>query len=292
MNLQIIINGLVAGCNYTLIALSFSLIFQTTRFFHFAHGIVFTSGACVIYICKVSLGLPIQLSICFGVLTSMLLGCVMDLAIYRPLRKKGNNELILLLASLGVYIVLQNLISMFLGDDAKNIRTVSIQEGFNVLGARITPIQTITISLSVVLVIALSVFLKKTKIGSSMRAVANDAELASVSGINSNAVILWAFVIGSALAGLAGILVGLDVDMTPTMGMNALMMGVVAVIVGGVNSIPGIVLGALLLATAQHLGAWYIGSQWQDAIAFVILILFLLFKPEGFFGKKVRSATV
>jgi branched-subunit amino acid ABC-type transport system permease component len=101
-----------------------------------------------------------------------------------------------------------------------------------------------------------------------------------------------AFAIGSSLAGLAGILVALDVDMTPTMGMNALMMGVVAVIIGGINSIPGIVLGALLLATAQHLGAWFIGSQWQDAIAFVILVLFLLFKPEGFFGKKVRSSTV
>ena len=125
-----------------------------------------------------------------------------------------------------------------------------------------------------------------------MRAVANDPELANVSGINSNAVILWAFAIGSGLAGVAGVLIALDVDMTPTMGMNALMMGVVVVIIGGVNNIPGIALGALLLATAQHLGAWFIGSQWQDAIAFIILVVFLLFKPEGFFGKKVRSATV
>ena len=87
-------------------------------------------------------------------------------------------------------------------------------------------------------------------------------------------------------AGLAGILVALDVDMTPTMGMNALMMGVVVVIIGGVRSIPGIAAGALLLATAQHLGAWYIGSQWQEAIAFVVLVLFLLIRPEGFMGRK------
>ncbi len=104
--------------------------------------------------------------------------------------------------------------------------------------------------------------------------------------------LFYSFAIGSALAGIAGILVSLDVDMTPTMGMNALMMGVVAMIVGGVGSIWGIVLGSLLLALAQNLGVWYISSQWQDAIAFAILLISLLFKPEGFFGKKLKKAEV
>ena len=124
-----------------------------------------------------------------------------------------------------------------------------------------------------------------------MRAVANNPELARISGIESDRVILSTFALGSALAGIAGILVALDVDMTPTMGMNALMMGVVAVIVGGVGSIPGVALAALLLGMAQHLGVWYISSQWQDAIAFVILLTFLLFRPEGFMGKRVKTAT-
>ena len=221
-----------------------------------------------------------------------MLGCLIELGVYRHLRKKKAGVLILLLASLGIYILLQNIISIVFGDETRSIRTSAVQEGLDFLGARITPIQIVTICVSIVSVIALSVFLKKSKIGKAMRAVANDPELANVSGINSNGVILWTFAIGSALAGLAGILVALDVDMTPTMGMSALMMGVVVVIIGGVNSIPGIALGALLLALAQQLGAWYIGSQWQDAIAFVILVLFLLFKPEGFFGKKVKSATV
>jgi branched-subunit amino acid ABC-type transport system permease component len=197
-----------------------------------------------------------------------------------------------MIASLGLYICMQNFLSMVFGDSTRTIRTGVVEEGINVLGARITPVQIVTICVSVVLVIALSIFLKRTKIGKSMRAVANDPELANVSGINSNRVILWAFAIGSGLAGLAGILVALDVDMTPTMGMHALLMGVVAMIIGGINSIPGIALGALLLAMAQHSGAWYIGSQWQDAIAFIILIVFLLFKPEGFLGKKVKAATV
>jgi branched-chain amino acid transport system permease protein len=127
------------------------------------------------------------------------------------------------------------------------------------------------------------------KTGKAMRAVASDSGLSKLSGIKSDRIILISFAIGSALAGIAGILVALDVDMTPTMGMNMLLMGVVAMIIGGAGSIWGIVLGSLLLATAQNLAVWYISSQWMDAVAFAILLLFLLFKPEGFAGKKSRK---
>lgn len=108
----------------------------------------------------------------------------------------------------------------------------------------------------------------------------------------SSFIILISFAIGSALAGIAGILVALDVDMTLTMGMNMLLMGVVAMMIGGVGSFWGIVLGSLLLATAQNLAVWYISSQWMDASAFIILLIFLLFRPQGFMGKKVRKANV
>jgi branched-chain amino acid transport system permease protein len=193
---------------------------------------------------------------------------------------------------LGVYIVLQNVISLLFGDDTKSIRTWPVREGWNIFGARITPVQVIIIASAVVLFLAVIIFLKWTKIGKAMRAVASDPDLALISGINVNNVILFTFAIGSALAGIAGILVSLDVDMTPTMGMHALLMGVVAVIIGGRNSIVGVALGALLLGMAQHLGTWWISSKWQDAIAFVILLIFLLFRPQGFFGKKLRTAHV
>lgn len=292
MNFDALFNIFIISSKYFIIAVSFFLIYHVVRFFHFAHGIVFTSGAYFAFLFYRIVGMPLPAAIVLALLASMVLGCLIEFSIYRPLRKKASNELILLLASLGAYIVLQNVISMIFGDETRSIRIGDVQEGINVLGARITPIQISTICVSAVLIFALLIFLKRTKIGNAMRAVANDPVLASLSGINSNHVILWAFAIGSALAGLAGILVALDVDMTPTMGMTPLMMGVVAVIIGGVSSIPGIALGALLLALAQQFGAWYIGSQWQDAIAFVILVLFLLFKPEGFFGKKIKSATV
>lgn len=289
---QLLVNGIIAGTIYILVAIGFSLVFSTVRFFHFAHGIVFTAGAYFTFLFKVWLGLPLFFSLVLAIGLSTLLGCSMEIWVYRPLRRKVASSLILLLASLGIYIVLQNVISMIFGDDTKSVRSGAAKEGFNVFGARITPIQILIICVSAVLVVVVALLLKKTKMGKAMRAVANDPELASVSGINSDRVILWTFAVGSALAGVAGILVALDVDMTPTMGMNALMMGVVAVIIGGVGSIPGVALGALLLAMAQHLGVWYISSKWQDAIAFVILAVFLLFRPEGFFGKKVKKATV
>ncbi len=292
MFLQILVNALIATSVYLLVAIGFAVIYSTCRFFHFAHGIIFTAGAYFVLFFTISLGLPLLFSIILAVVLCGFLGCLMELLLYRHLRHKDSSALIFLLASLGIYIFLQNVVSMFFGDETRSIRTGIVKEGIDVLEARITPIQIITICVSVVLVIALSIFMKRTKIGKSMRAVANDPELASISGIASGRIILWAFAIGSGLAGLAGILVALDVDMTPTMGMHALMMGVVAVIIGGVGSFPGIALAALLLATAQHLGVWFIGSQWQDAIAFIILIVFLLFKPEGFLGKRVKTATV
>ena len=216
----------------------------------------------------------------------------MESLVYRPLRQRGSSPMVMLLASLGMYIVLQNCISMFFGDDTKSIRTGVVKEGLPVFGARITPIQIIIIAVSIVLVVLVAIWLKKSRMGKAMRAVASDAELAKISGIDSDRVILWTFAIGSALAGVAGILVAMDVDMTPTMGMNALMMGVVAVIIGGVGSIPGVALGALLLGMAQHLGVWKISSQWQDAIAFIILFLFLLIRPRGFMGRKVKKVSV
>lgn len=289
---QIIINSLISSSEILLLAISFSIIYETTKFFHFAHAIVLTSGAYFTFLFNQLLGFNLYISIALAIIATCLVGCIMELFIYKPLRKRKSNSLILLLASLGIYIVLQNVISMVFGDDTKSIRTWPVREGLDLLGARITPVQIIIIISSVVLVLLVAGYLSLAKTGKAMRTVASDAEIAKVSGINSDRIILISFAIGSALAGIAGILVSLDVDMTPTMGMNALLMGVVAMIIGGVGNIKGIVFGSLLLAFAQNLGTWYISSQWMDAIAFGILLIFLLFKPEGFMGRKLRKAEV
>lgn len=274
-----------------LVSFSFSIIYSTTRFFHFAHAVVFTSGAYFSFLFFKILGIPIALSIPFAIICSILLGCLIEFSIYRPLRKKQASSMVLLLSSLGLYIFLQNMVSMFFGDDTKSIRTGEVKEGLKFFDARITPIQITTIVVAITVTILIILFYKYTQLGKAMNAVSSDKELAEYAGINTDRVILWSFAIGSGLAALAGILVALDVDMTPTMGMNALLLGVVVMIIGG-NNIKGMVLAALLLSFAQNFGVWYISSQWKDSIAFIILVLFLLFKPEGFFGKKIRKQTV
>ena len=289
---QLLINAIIAGSIYTLIALGFSLIYSTTKFFHFAHAAIYTSCPYFAYLYTTYCGLPLGASIALAILSSTLLGMVTELLIYKPLRRKGSSPLVLLLSSLGLYIILQNIISMAFGDDTKTLRSGKVTEGLEFIGARITPIQIGIIVISVFLLILCWALMKYTKMGTAMRAVASDSELAIVSGIDTDKTILFAFMLGSMLAGIAAILISFDIDMTPTMGMNALMMGVVAVIIGGVGSIPGAALGGFLLAFAQNFGVWKISSQWQDAIAFIILLVFLLFRPYGFFGKKIRKVEV
>ena len=290
--MQIGFNILYSASIVALIATGFALIFRTTRFFHFVHAIIFTAGAYLVFAFKGKIGLPMALAIPFGLAGAAILGCLIDFLIYRPLRHKKASPLILLLVSLGLYVLLQNLVSMLFGDDTKVIRSGEIREGIHILGAQLTSIQLTTIVTGLFLLCMTSLFLKKTKLGRSIRAVASDPVLAELSGIGSNTIILTVMVIGSFLAGMAGILVALDVDMTPTMGMQPLMLAVVATIIGGTRNVWGIALAALVLATAQQCTAWKIGSQWQDMTAFIVLTVFLLFKPEGFFGKKPEKATV
>jgi len=288
---QLLVNGLIAGSIYALVALGFGLIYSTTRFFHFAHGAVYAAGAYLAYAGWL-LGLSLYVAIPLAVIGTAILGGLIDVGIYRPLRRKNASSLILLLASLGLFIVIQNLISLIFGDDTKTIRSGIVTEGLPIFGARITPIQVTIIIVSGFLLLLCWAFMKKTKMGKAMRAVANDPELARVVGIETDQVILVTFVLGSALAAIAAILISLDTDMTPMMGFYALLMGVVAVIAGGIGSIPGAALGGLLVGMAQHLGVWKIPTQWQDTIVFLILIFFLLFRPQGFLGKVVKKAAV
>ena len=274
--MQIGLNILYSASIVTLIALGFSLIFRTTHFFHFVHAIIFTIGAYLVFAFKSRIALPVPIFIPLGLIGAAILGCLIDLFIYRPLRYKQASPLIFLLVSLGLYVLLQNVISMLFGDDTKVIRSDEIRRGIYIFGAQITAIQLTTIIVGLVSLYALNLFLTKTEIGRSIRAVASDPVLSNLSGINSNNAILVVLAIGSFLAGMTGILVAFDVDMTPTMGMQPLMLAVVATIIGGIKNIWGIALAALVLAATQQCAAWWLGSQWQDMTAFIILLLFLL----------------
>jgi branched-subunit amino acid ABC-type transport system permease component len=287
---QTLINGLISASWIALVGVGFGLTFSCCRFFNFVHGIVFTSAAYCAYLFVVLLGVPLCLSLIASISIAIIIGGAPEIVLYRPLRERGGSSLVLLLVSLGLYVVLENIISMLFGKDTKTIRSGSIGEGFDVILGKITSAQISIIFVSVIVLVSLTILLRTTRVGTVFRAVANDPELASISGIPGNRVILLVSVVASTLAAVSGILVALDVDMTPTMGMNAFMLGAVAAIVGGSASVVGVALGALLVGLSQHVGVWKVSSQWQDAIVFLILLICLSLRPQGLLGKKIKKA--
>jgi branched-chain amino acid transport system permease protein len=289
---QLLVNGLVAGSGIALVALGFGLIYSTSRFFHFAHGGIYTLAAYVSYLLINWLNFPFVPALAFSVLLASLFGGLIEMAVYRPLRRKGASSIVLLLASLGLLIVIQNTISMIFGDSTKSIRQWAATEGLAVFGARITSLQIAIVGVSISICLLMCATLRLTLVGRMVRAVANDAQLGRVVGVDSDRMMLLALVFGSGLAAVAANLAALDTDIVPLMGFNALLMGVVAVIVGGTGSIPGILLGALLVGFAQHLGVWVLPTQWQDAVVFVVLIILLIFRPQGFLGRSPRGMSV
>lgn len=198
----------------------------------------------------------------------------------------------MLIASLGVYVVLQNMVSLIWGDSTLSFRTWPVKEGHQVFGAYITDVQIITIISCVLLTGASWLFLERTSIGNRIKAVSSNPELASILGISKDKAVLWSFALGSGLAACAGILIAADTDMTPTLGFNWLLYGVVAMIIGGMGKLRYLILGALLLATAQHLSAYYLDSKWMNATAYIILIAFLYFRPYGFSGQPLKKAEI
>jgi branched-chain amino acid transport system permease protein len=282
---QVLVNAIVAAAEYLMVGIGFALIYSATRFFHFAHGIVITAGAYTTFLLKVWLGLPLWAAAIGGIIVSAVLGGMMELSIYRPLRQRAASAGVLLLASLGIYVALQAVVVLMFGSGTQTLRAGNPPEGLPILGARITPIQIMIILVSAVFCLLTWLLLGRTRIGKKLRAVACDQDLAQACGVNSGSVIMAAFLLGSSLAGMAGMLLALDGDMTPALGFQLLLMGMLAVIVGGVGSIPGVALGAVLLGLTQNLSAWWLSSKWEDAIVFTILILFLLLRPQGFLGK-------
>jgi branched-chain amino acid transport system permease protein len=277
---------------YLLIGQSFSIIYYPTKFFHLAHAAIITFGAYLTFLFANMLSMPFSISVIIAILMSTSVGIMFEVLVYRRMRHRNMQLLAYLIASLGLYFVLQNCISLFFGDDTKILDNSEITIGNQILGAYITNIQIIIILSSIALFIAVNLFLHHTAIGKSIRAVASNQELCNIYGISSNKTILIAFAIGSALAAIAGILSAMDTNMSPAFGFNLLLYGVVAMILGGVGSTKGLVAGSLLVATAQHFSSFYLDTKWMDSITYIILILFLIWKPLGFSGKLLKKVEV
>jgi branched-chain amino acid transport system permease protein len=289
---QFVANGLIAGSAYAIFALSFSIIYTPCRFLHFAHGAAFLFGAYIFYSVRIYFGLPFSLCFCAALIGTALLGMGMEAFMYRPLRHRGASNTVMLLASIGMYIVLQNIISLMFGDSVRSFRSGMVATGIEIFGARVTSVQLGTFASALACAILVWCWLRFTVMGKMIRAVANEPQLALACGVANERVLLCVFAVGSALAALGGVFLSADVDMTPSFGLSALMSGVVAVIVGGIGRISAALAGGFFVGLVQHLGIWILGSTCQDVITFLILLLFLLARPQGFFGSPVRRTVV
>lgn len=283
---QIVANGIVTGCTYGLVALGFGLIYRVCGFFHLAHGAVYTVAAYSAYLLTTVLGWSAWIGLPAAVIAAAALGVLIEVAIYRPMRRLGATPLTLLIASLGSMVAIQNAVSLIAGDDTKRLRSADVREGFAILGARVTPIQFAIVAATIVVTALVVAWMQLSRMGKVMRAVASDSDMARVVGISTPKVRILAFALGSALAAVAALLLAYDTDLTPLVGFKSVLMAVVAVIVGGIGSVRGSLWGGLLVGLLQHFGVWRLPTQWQDAIVFGVLILFLLVRPEGIFASR------
>lgn len=289
---QLLSDGIIIGSVYALIAFGFTIIYRTVKFFHFAHGVVYTAGAYLAYTFFIILGLNPIFSFFLVVGIAALLGILIDRFAYHPLRKHNAPNLILLISSFGVFILIRNLLQLIFGAQVLTLRTGPVVEGHHFLGVVITNTQILIVVASLILFILAWLFIQKTKLGKAIRAVADDTIGARVVGINSEKIITAAFAIGSALAGAASILISLETNIEPTMGFDAILKGIIASIIGGMGSIPGALFGGLFLGIAENLGIWKISAEWKDTIAFAILIIFLLLRPSGIMGVKTDKEQI
>jgi branched-chain amino acid transport system permease protein len=289
--LQLLANGLVSGSLYALVAVGFGLILGTTRTFHFAHGVVYTAGAYVAFLASATLGLPLAAAAVAGIVGAAALGLAIEAVVYQPLRVRGASPLAILIASLGTLILLENVIAMAFSTDAKLLTGFPVAR-MEMGGVGFTSLHLTTVGLAAVLIGALLLFLYRTAPGRAIRAVANNPEMAEIVGIETRRLFLLVFAVGSGLAAVPAILLTMDRGATPDMGMEAILVAAIAVIVGGLGSLPGAVLGAVILGLAQNLGVMAIRSEWQAAIAFGVLLVVIVLRPSGLFGARLRQSAV
>jgi branched-subunit amino acid ABC-type transport system permease component len=283
---QLLINSLIAGAIYSLVSSGFSLIYSICKFVHFAHGAVVTLSAYFLYILFSKIGLNFWISIILSVIFASITGFSINQIVYKQLRKRKASNTILLIASVALLIFFESLILLLFGADVKTIGYIKISKGIEIFDAIITPLQIVIIIVSIILLISLFLFMKKTKLGKAMRAVADNKDVAEVLGISAEKIYSWSFIIGSIIAGIAGILVGLEQNLEPTMGTKLMIKGFTGAVIGGIDSVPGSILGSFLLGLAENFGIWFLPSGYKDAIAFMILFIFLLFRPQGILGIK------
>ncbi|QNM94955.1 branched-chain amino acid ABC transporter permease [Chitinimonas koreensis] len=303
--IQQLINGLVVGSIYALIALGYTMVYGILQLINFAHGEIVMMGAMItisaIQVLTASgVALPGPLMVIAGLLIAipitMLLGFLIERIAYRPLRKAP--RLAPLITAIGISIVLQQLAVLIWKNNPRSFPDLLPHEAHNFMGAIITDLQIVIVVLAILIMAGLLVMVEKTKLGRAMRAVSMNQAVASLMGVNINYVISMTFVIGSGLGAIAGVMVGANYGLAyPTMGFMIGLKAFTAAVLGGIGNLAGAVAGGILLGVIESVGAGYLGpltggvlgSHYQDIFAFMVLILVLVFRPSGLLGERVAE---
>lgn len=288
---QLLVNGLIAGGIYALAAVGYSMVYGALKFINFAHGAVAMVGAYLVLALAVTgLHLPLLAAVLLSMVLTALLGVGLERVAYRPLRRAP--KLAPLTTAVAASFILEAAVTIIFGADIKTF-DLPARRGLQLGPVFITPIQALIIVTSLFFMACLYLLLSRTKLGRAIRAVADDGQLAEIAGANSDRIISAVFAIGSALAAVAGALIGMDTNLQPTMGFVITLKAFAAVVLGGLGNVYGAIAGAFIIGLVENLGVWYIPPVWKDTLAYGILILVLFLRPGGLFSKKEEAqATV
>jgi len=288
---QFLVNGIVAGSVYALIALGFALIFTASRVFHFAHGGVYTLSAFAGYTALVTLKLGLVAAFATAAVSAALLGVLINALLYEPMKSGGVSPFVAMISSFGVLIILTHVAALIWGSNP-----VVLSQGGQATIYRVGTIYTTgpqlqIVAFALVLAVLLWGFFRRVRLGIAIRALGNDSELAEVMGMPARRLRHLSFAVGSALVGVSSLLIGLNVGIIDfNMGFDIILMATVAMIIGGLGNVGAAAGGGFVLGVIQNLAIWKIESKWQMALSFAILILVLLFRPSGLFGERRPAA--
>ncbi len=288
--LSYLITGLGLGSVYAIIALGYTMVYGIAKMLNFAHGDVIMIGAYVAFFATGKYNMPAVLSVLLSVLVCTLLGILIERLAYKPLRQASS--LSVLITAIGVSYFLQNMAQILWGTDTKIFPTLVNFSNILLFDSQlqISNLTLVTILVCIIIMIVLTLFINKTKIGKAMRACSEDKETSQLMGINIDATISITFAIGSGLAAIAAVLLCSTYPaVNPTLGSMPGIKAFTAAVFGGIGSIPGAFIGGLILGILETLSKAYISSQMSDAIVFLILIVVLLVKPTGLLGKKISE---
>ncbi len=288
--IQYLINGISIGAVYAIIALGYTMVYGIAKMLNFAHGDVIMVGAYISFCVTNYLGLPSAVSVVAAVVVCTVLGITIEGLAYKPLR--GTPGLAVLITAIGVSYFLQNAAQLIWSSSPKNFTSIVTMDPISLMDGQlvITGEVLLTVCVSVAVMVGLTFFTSKTRTGKAMRAVSEDRDAAQLMGINVNRTISTTFAIGSALAAIAGVLLCSTVPtLMPTTGSMPGIRAFTAAVFGGIGSIPGAMLGGVLLGIIETFSKAYLSTQFSDAIVFSVLIIILLVKPAGLLGKQVQE---